>query len=139
MTQQAERTRTIKYVLADSIRLLLHRRRDTKKIKVPGCTKKIRNERREKRKTKRRKQRTNAYTQEYRTQGVAIAKNHPVSATKPRRGPCHNSCYHLPAFVGNGMKCFCCRCRASSPANKSTKTQTKLHGLGGGSKSGSTY
>ena len=37
---QAERTRTIKYVLAESSRWLLHRRRDTKKINVPGCRKK---------------------------------------------------------------------------------------------------
>ena len=34
---QAERTRTIKYVLADSSRWLLHRRRDTKKINTPPC------------------------------------------------------------------------------------------------------
>ena len=33
MTQQAERTRTTKYVLAESSRWLLHRRRDTHKIK----------------------------------------------------------------------------------------------------------
>ena len=46
---QAERTRTIKYVLAESSRLL-HRRRDTKKINIPGCREKIRKERKEKRK-----------------------------------------------------------------------------------------
>ena len=33
---QAERTRTIKYVLAESSRWLLHRRRDTNKIHIPG-------------------------------------------------------------------------------------------------------
>ena len=32
---QAERTRTIKYVLAESSRWLLHRQRDTKKINIP--------------------------------------------------------------------------------------------------------
>ena len=38
---QAERTRTIKYVLAESSRWLLHRRRrDTKKINIPGCREK---------------------------------------------------------------------------------------------------
>ena len=57
---QAERTRTIKYVLAESSRWLLHRRRDTKKINIPGCRKKIRKERKEKRKTKSRKQGTKA-------------------------------------------------------------------------------
>ena len=41
--------------------------------------------------------------QENCTQGVYIVTNLPVSATKPRRGPCHTIC-HLPAFVGNGMK-----------------------------------
>ena len=50
-----------------------------------------------------------------------IATNLPVSATKPRRGPCHTIC-HLPALVGNGIKCHCCRCRAPPPASKSTKT-----------------
>ena len=51
MTQQPERTRTIKYVLALSSRWLLHRRRDTKKINIPGCRKKIRKEKKnEKRK-----------------------------------------------------------------------------------------
>ena len=37
---QAERTRTIKYVLAESSRSLLHRLRDTKKINIPGCREK---------------------------------------------------------------------------------------------------
>ena len=48
---QAERTRTINYVLAERSRWLLHRRRDTKKINIPGCRKKIRKEKKnEKRK-----------------------------------------------------------------------------------------
>ena len=47
---QAERTRTIKYVLAENSRWLLHRRRDTKKINIPRCRKK--NKKRKKRKTK---------------------------------------------------------------------------------------
>ena len=46
---QAERTRTIKYVLAESSKWLLHRRTDTK-INIPECRKKIRKERKEKRK-----------------------------------------------------------------------------------------
>ena len=46
---QAERTRTIKYVLAESSRWLL-RRRDTKKINIPGCREK--NKKIKKRKTK---------------------------------------------------------------------------------------
>ena len=48
---QAERTRTIKHsVLAESSRWMLHRRRDTKKINLPGCREK--NKKRKKRKTK---------------------------------------------------------------------------------------
>ena len=39
-TQQAERTRTVEYVLAESSRWLLHRRRDTKKLNISGCRKK---------------------------------------------------------------------------------------------------
>ena len=54
---QAEITRTTKYILAESSRWLLHRRRDTKKINIPGCREeKERKERKEKRKTKSRKQ-----------------------------------------------------------------------------------
>ena len=48
---QAERTRTIKYVLAESSRWLLHRRRDTKKINIPGFRKK--KEKKEKKNEKR--------------------------------------------------------------------------------------
>ena len=40
---QAERTRTIKYLLAESSRWLLHRRRETKKINIPGCREKKNN------------------------------------------------------------------------------------------------
>ena len=58
------------------------------------------NTKRKKRKTKSRKQGTKASKQENRTQGVAIASNQPVSATKPRRGPCHINCDLLPALVG---------------------------------------
>ena len=43
--------------------------------------------------------------QENRTEGVSIATNLPVSATKPKRGPCHTICNLLPALVGNGIKC----------------------------------
>ena len=78
---QAERTRTIKYVLAESSRWLLHRRRDTKKINIPGCTEKNKNK---KRKTKSEKQEASHKSeQENRTQRVSIATDLPVSATKP--------------------------------------------------------
>ena len=67
---QAERTRTIKYVLAESIRWLLHRRRDMEKINIPGCRKK--NKKRKKRKNEKRKVGSKAQKskQENRTQGV---------------------------------------------------------------------
>ena len=53
---QAKRTRTTKYVLAESSsRWLLHRRTDTKKLNIPGCR-----EKNKKRKTKSRKQGTKA-------------------------------------------------------------------------------
>ena len=61
--------------------------------------KKYQVEKKGKRKTKSRKQGTKASKQENRTQGVSIATNLPVSAAKPRRGPCHTIC-HLPALVG---------------------------------------
>ena len=52
---RTETTRTIKYVLAESSRWLLHRRRNTKKLNIPGCR-----EKNKKRKTKSRKQGTKA-------------------------------------------------------------------------------
>ena len=56
---QAEIIRTIQYVLAESSRWLLHRRRDTKQTNIPGCRKKKKEKKRkEKRKTKSRKQGT---------------------------------------------------------------------------------
>ena len=45
-TTRAERTRTIKNVLAESSKWLLHRRRDTKKINIPGCRGKVREDKR---------------------------------------------------------------------------------------------
>ena len=78
---------------------------------------------RKKRETKSRKRGTKASKQESHTQGVSIATIIPVSATKPSRGRCHTICHLLPALVGNGIKCHCCRCRAPTPANKSTKTE----------------
>ena len=42
----------IKYVLAESSKWLLHRRRDTKKINIPGCRKKKRKERKKNEKRK---------------------------------------------------------------------------------------
>ena len=73
------------------------------------------------------------------TQGVFIPTNLHVSATKQRRGPCHTICDLLPALVGNGIKCHCCRCRAPPPREQIKENQTKLPGLGGCSNSGSTY
>ena len=110
---QAGRTRTIKYVLAESSRWLLHRRRDTKKINIPGCTKKISKERKKKKKS--RKQGTKERKRKSYSRRLHGKKNLPVSATKPRRGPCHTICHLLPALVGNGIKCHCCRCRAPPP------------------------
>ena len=68
--------------------------------------------------------------QENCTQGVYIVTNLPVSATKPRRGLCHTICHILPALVGNGVKCHCCRRRVPPPANESTKTKQNCHDSG---------
>ena len=89
--------------------------------KNTGMQGKRRKERKEKRKTKSRKQGTKASKQENRTQDVSMAKNLPVSATKPRRGPCHTICHFLPALIGNGIKCHCCRCRAPPPRTNQRK------------------
>ena len=51
---QAERARTIRCAPAESSRWLLHRRRGTKRINIPGCREKMRKERKEKKNEKRR-------------------------------------------------------------------------------------
>ena len=66
---QAELTRTIKYVLAESSRWLMHRRGDTKRINIPGCRKKIRKEE----KNEKRKVGIKVQKQENSTQGVSIS------------------------------------------------------------------
>ena len=74
--------------------------------KHTGMQDKRKKEKKAKRKTKSRKQGTKASFQENRTQGVSIDTNLSVSATKPRRGPCHTICHLLPVLVGNGIKLF---------------------------------
>ena len=78
-----------------------------------------------KRKTKSMKQGTEASKQENRTQGVSISSNLAVSATKPRRGPCHTIYRLIPALVGNGIKCHFCRCRASPPLEQIDENKKK--------------
>ena len=56
---QAERTRTMKHVLAESSRWLLHRRRDTKKINIPGCKKNIGKEKKNEKKNRKHGARAN--------------------------------------------------------------------------------
>ena len=82
------------------------------------------NKKRKKRKNEKRKVGSKAQKQATKSYSRRLHSNNlPVSATKPRRGPCHTICHLLPALVCNGIKCRCCRCRASPPANKSTKTK----------------
>ena len=133
MTQHAERTRTIKYVLAESSRWLLHRRRDTKKIDIPGCRTKIRKEKNEK-KTKSRKQGTKAsksYSRRlHRNKSSRLCYK---AETGPLPHHLSSSCFRQQRYQVSLLP-------LSSPplANKATKTQTKLPGLGGCSNSGST-
>ena len=91
--------------------------------KHTGMQEKRGKETKEKRKVGGSKVQIKASKQENRTQGVSIATNIPVSATKPRRGPCHTICHLIPALDGNGITCHCCRFRAPHPANKSSKTK----------------
>ena len=128
---QAETTRTIKYVLAERSRWLLHRRRDTKKINMPGCRLNIGKEKRT----------VGSKAQKQENQGVSIATNLPVSATKPTRRPCHTIGHLLPPLVSNGITCHCCRCRApptprtNQPKPNNTSWTRGLYS----SNSGSTY
>ena len=119
---QAERTRTIKYVLAEQQMAAAQTKEqdEDKHTDIPGCREK--NKKRKKRKTKSRKQGTKASKQENRTQGVSIATNLRVSATKPRRRRCHTICHLLPAVVGN-YQVSLLPLSSHPPENKSTKTK----------------
>ena len=67
---QAERTRTIKDVLGESSRWLLHRRRDPKKIKhIPGCRE---NMKRKKRKTKNEKRKVGSKAQKQASKKIVL-------------------------------------------------------------------
>ena len=129
---QAERTRTIKYVLTCGEQQMAAAQTKGHEDKHTGMQGKNKKEK----KTEKRKVGSKAQKQASK-KIVLKATNLSVSATKPGRGPCHTICHLLPALVGNGIKCHCCRCRAPPP-NKSTKTKQKLPGLGGCSNSGST-
>ena len=61
---------------------------------------------------------------------ISIATNLPVSATTPRGGPCHTICHLLPALVGNGIKCHCCRCRTPPQAKNQRKPNKAAWTLG---------
>ena len=74
---QAGRTRTIKYVLTESSRWLLHRRRETKKINMPGC----REKNKERKKNEKRKVGSKAQKQARKScSRVSVETNLPVSA-----------------------------------------------------------
>ena len=92
-----------------------------------------------KRKTKSRKQGTKASKQENRTQGVFIATDLPVSATKPRRGPCHTICHLLLLSTTNVSSVITAAFEPRPPRTKINENQTKLPGLGDCSTSGCTY
>ena len=65
---QAERTRTIKYVLAESSRWLLHRRRDTKKINIPE----FREKKKEKKEKKHEKRKVGSKAQKQASQKIVL-------------------------------------------------------------------
>ena len=111
---RAERTRTIKYVLAESSRWLPHRRRVTKKIKHTVMQgKKVR---KEKRKTKSRKQGTKTCKQENRTQGVSIATNLPVSCYKAETGTSRRR--NMWCAVRSSAKCSLPRVHVTHPYSR---------------------
>ena len=130
---QAERTRTIKYVLAESSRWLLHRRRDTKKINIPGYRKKII---KEKRKTRSRKQGTKArksYSRRLHSNKSSRLCYKAETGTLPHHLP-SSSCSRRQRYQVSPLPLS-----SPPPREQINENQTKLPGLGGCSNSGSTY
>ena len=81
------------------------------------------NKKRTKRKRKRKVGSKAQSKRENRTQDVSIATNLPVSATKPRRGPCH-TIRHLLLLLSATVSSFTAAAvEPPPPANKSTKTK----------------
>ena len=101
---QAERTRTIKYVLAESSRWLLRRRWDTKEINMPRWREK--KKKRKKRKTKNEKFEARHKSNEARKSYSRRFDSNKSSRHCYKAGTgtfCHTICHLLPALVGNGI------------------------------------
>ena len=127
---QAKRTRTIKYVLAESSRWLLHRK-DKKKINVPeGREKKY-----EKRKvgSKAQKQARKSYSRRLHSSKSSRLCYKAETGTLPHNLP-SSSCSRRQRYQVSLLPL------SSPPSGEQiNENQTKLPGLGGCSNSGSTY
>ena len=128
---QAERTRTIKYVLAESSRWLLHRRRNTK-INIPGCRKNFEKEE----KPKSRKQGAKArksYSRRLHSNKSSRLCYKAETGTLPHHLP-SSSCSRRQRYQVSLLPLS-----SPPPREQINENQTKLPGLGGCSNSGSTY
>ena len=137
MAQQAEGARTTKYVLTESSRWLLHRRRDTKKVNIPECREK--NEKRKKKKQKNKvgskaqKQARDSYSERLHSNKYSRLCYKAKTGTLP---------HHLPFFSCSRRQRYQVSLLPLSsppPREQINHNQTKLPGLGGCSNSCSTY
>ena len=127
VTQQAERTRTKKYVLAESSRRLLHRRRDTKKINISGCRKNVRKEEKnEKRKvgSKAKKQARKSYSRRLHSNKSSRLCYKAETGTLPHHLP-SSCCFRRQRYQVSLLP-------LSSPPSREqiNENETKLPGLG---------
>ena len=137
MTQE-ERTRTIKHVLAESSRWLLHRRRDTKKIKHTG----MQGEKKEKKEKQNEKRKVGSKAQERARESYSRSlhsnKSSRLCYKAETRALPHllpsSSCFRRQRYQVSLLPL------STPPRRKQTnESQTKMPGLGGCSNSGSTY
>ena len=125
---QAERTRTIKYVLAESSRWRLHKRRDTNKINIPGCREK------KVRKTKNEKRNVGSKVQKQARKSYSRRLHSNKSSRLGYKAETGTLSHHLPSSRSRRQRYRVSLLPLSSPPpprEQINENQTKLPGLGG--------
>ena len=134
---QAERRHTIKYVLAESSRWLLHRRRDTKKINTPDPGKK-----QEKKENENEKRKVGSKAQKQARKSYSRRLHSNKSSRLCYKAETGTLRHHLPSSSCSRRQRYQVSLLPLSsphPREQINENQTKLPGLGGCSNSGSTY
>ena len=130
---QAGRACTIKYVLAESSRWLLQRRRNTKKINIPGCREKYEKKKKRKVGSKAQKQAGKKNDSRRLHSNKSSRLCYKVETGTSPHHP-QSSCSLRPRYEVSLLPLS-----RPPPPRTNERKPTKLPGLGGCSNSGSTY